>query len=152
VPLPLAGELGGVLGQPLRPASRDVGLLAAHALGVQGDGGGGTALLSGEEAVRFSICTSGASPTARFGTRISIEHSFICNSVASAASIDIGIIRLLEQPHGLTLKRTRFGRARQASVYSELPTSIDFIPLKRLESSPETRLIRSHVISFMILA
>jgi alpha-ketoglutarate-dependent taurine dioxygenase len=31
VPLPLAGELDRLLGQPLRPAPRDVGLLAAHA-------------------------------------------------------------------------------------------------------------------------
>ena len=32
VPLPLAGELDRLLGQSLRPAPRDVGLLAAHAL------------------------------------------------------------------------------------------------------------------------
>ena len=32
VPLPLAGELDRVLGQSLRPAPRDVGLLAAHPL------------------------------------------------------------------------------------------------------------------------
>ena len=32
VPLPLAAELGRVLGQSLRAASGDVGLLAAHAL------------------------------------------------------------------------------------------------------------------------
>src|SRR4051812_25963470 len=31
MPLPLERECNRVLGQPLRPASRDVGLLAAHA-------------------------------------------------------------------------------------------------------------------------
>ena len=47
VPVPLAGELGGVLGQPVCAASGDVGLLAAHAFGVPGDGGGRQAGLNG---------------------------------------------------------------------------------------------------------
>src|SRR5665213_3237360 len=41
VPLPLVGEFDRVLGQPLRPAPRNVGLLAAHPLRQPGDGGGG---------------------------------------------------------------------------------------------------------------
>ena len=40
VPLPLERERHRVLGQPLRPAPRDVGLLAAHALRHAGDGEG----------------------------------------------------------------------------------------------------------------
>ena len=39
-------ELGGILGQSLRPASRDVGLLAAHPLGIPRHGGGRQAGLS----------------------------------------------------------------------------------------------------------
>ncbi len=46
VPLPLAGELDRVLGQSLRPAPRDVGLLAAHPLGQPGHGAGRQAGLS----------------------------------------------------------------------------------------------------------
>src|SRR3546814_396885 len=38
VPLPLAEELGRLLGQSLRPASGDVGLFPADALGLPGDG------------------------------------------------------------------------------------------------------------------
>ena len=45
VPLPLAGEFRRVLGQSLRPASRDVGLLAAHAVRQPGDGQGRPARL-----------------------------------------------------------------------------------------------------------
>jgi hypothetical protein len=37
VPVPLAGAVGGVLGQPLRPAPRDVGLLPAAAARQSGD-------------------------------------------------------------------------------------------------------------------
>ena len=40
VPVPLAGEFGRVLGQPLRAASRDVGLLAAHPFGFPRHGRG----------------------------------------------------------------------------------------------------------------
>ena len=46
VPLPLDGKRHCVLGQPLRPAPRDVGLLAAHPLGHAGDGEGRTAGVS----------------------------------------------------------------------------------------------------------
>ena len=47
VPFPLARELDRVLGQPLRAASRHVGLLAAHPLGFPGDRAGRPAGLSG---------------------------------------------------------------------------------------------------------
>ena len=40
MPLPLAGELDRLLGQSLRPASRDVGLLAAHPFRPPGNGQG----------------------------------------------------------------------------------------------------------------
>ena len=43
VPLPLDRKRHRVLGQPLRPAPRDVGLLAAHPFGHAGDGEGGKA-------------------------------------------------------------------------------------------------------------
>ena len=47
VPLPLARELDRVLGQPLRPAPRDVGLLAAHALRPPRHGQGRPTVLPG---------------------------------------------------------------------------------------------------------
>ena len=55
VPLPLARELDRVLGQSLRPASRDVGLLAAHPLGQPGHDQGGPTLLTSWSTVPIRI-------------------------------------------------------------------------------------------------
>ena len=62
VPLPLDRERDRVLGQPLRPAPRDVGLLAAHPRRHAGDGEGRAAGVSGSSraatrssAIRISL-------------------------------------------------------------------------------------------------
>ena len=73
VPVPLAGELGGVLGQPLRPASRDVGLLAAYALRLPRDGSGRQAGLS--PANNATSARSHQSGCARLTCPASMRHS-----------------------------------------------------------------------------